>query len=432
MFVSKALGVNEENHLTIGGMDCVELAKEYGTPLYVFDENEIRGNMRIYADNLKKHYGDNGLILYASKAFCCKKMYKIAKEEGLGIDVVSGGELYTAVSSGFPTEKIYFHGNNKTKDELILALNSGVGRIVVDNSFELNMLNDLAGEMGKKADILFRIKPGVDAHTHDFIKTGQIDSKFGVALENGEATEIIEEATKLSNVNLVGFHCHIGSQIFDLEPFLSTAEVMMGFIKEVKEKFGITISELNLGGGFGVRYVESDDPISYDKYMEAVSRKIHELSKKHNLPLPKILMEPGRSIVASAGITLYTVGNIKEIKDVRTYLSVDGGMGDNPRYILYNAEYDFEIANKAGDKKSETVTVAGKCCESGDLLGENVPLQKAQPGDILAVLTTGAYNYSMASNYNRIPKPAAIFVKDGTSKVVIKRETYADIMKNDA
>ena len=431
MFVSNALGINGENHLTIGGMDCTRLAKEYGTPLYVFDENEIRNNMRVYRDTLKKNYGDNGLILYASKAFSCKAMYKVANEEGMGVDVVSGGELYTAISAGFPAGKIYFHGNNKTEEELKYALSVGIGRIVVDNSYELNMLNRLSEEMGKKTDILFRIKPGVDAHTHDFVKTGQIDSKFGVALENGEAMEIIDEAIKLSYVNLVGFHCHIGSQIFDLEPFLTTADVMMGFIKEVEEKFGITASELNLGGGFGVRYIESDDPISYDKYMEAVSERIHLLAEKYNLPLPKILMEPGRSIVASAGITLYTVGNIKEIKDVRTYLSIDGGMGDNPRYILYNAEYDFEIANKAGDKKTEIVTVAGKCCESGDLLGENVPLQKAEPGDVLAVLTTGAYNYSMSSNYNRIPRPAVVFVKDGDARVVVKRETYEDVLKND-
>ncbi len=431
MFVSSALNINSENHLTIGGIDCVSLAKEYGTPLYVFDENKIRSDMRTYTDAMKKYYGDGGMILYASKAFCCKAMCKIANEEGLGLDVVSGGELYTALASGFPAEKIYFHGNNKTKAELTDALSAGIGRIVVDNLHELNMINDLAGEMKKTADILFRIKPGIDAHTHDFVKTGQIDSKFGVALETGEALDIIEKAAKLKNVNVIGIHCHIGSQIFDLTPFTEAADVMMSFIAEIKQKLGITISELNLGGGFGIRYIESDDPISYDKYIEAVSMVVHRLAEKHSLPLPKILMEPGRSIAAPAGITLYTVGNVKDIPNVRKYVSVDGGMCDNPRYILYGADYDFVIADRAGDKKDDIVTVAGKCCESGDILGENVSLQQAKPDDTLAVLATGAYNYSMSSNYNRIPKPPVVFVKDGKSRVVIKRETYADVLRND-
>ena len=431
MFISDAFGVNNENHLTIGGADSLSLANDFGTPLYVFDENEIRKNMRTYRDAIKKYYDDNGLILYASKAFSAKAIYKIAKEEGLGVDVVSGGELYTAKSVNFPPEKIYFHGNNKTKEELKDALNYGVGRIVVDNIYELRLLDSLAKEMGKVQDILFRIKPGIDAHTHDFVKTGQIDSKFGVALENGEAIDIIKKALGYKNVNVVGIHCHIGSQIFELSPFCETADVMMSFMKEVKDETGITLSELNLGGGFGIRYIESDDPVPYDKYIETVSVAIHDLAKKYDIPMPKILMEPGRSIVASAGATLYTIGGVKDIKNVRKYISVDGGMADNPRYILYNADYTFTIANKANDKKNDVVTVAGKCCESGDLLGENIPLQTAEVGDTLAVLSTGAYNYSMASHYNRIPNPAVVFVKDGEARVVIKRETYEDIIKND-
>ena len=431
MFISDAFGVNNENHLTIGGADSLSLANDFGTPLYVFDENEIRKNMRTYRDAIKKYYDDNGLILYASKAFSAKAIYKIAKEEGLGVDVVSGGELYTAKSVNFPPEKIYFHGNNKTKEELKDALNYGVGRIVVDNIYELRLLDSLAKEMGKVQDILFRIKPGIDAHTHDFVKTGQIDSKFGVALENGEAIDIIKKALGFKNVNVVGIHCHIGSQIFELSPFCETADVMMSFMKEVKDETGITLSELNLGGGFGIRYIQSDDPVPYDKYIEAVSVAIHNLAKKYDIPMPKILMEPGRSIVASAGATLYTIGGVKDIKNVRKYISVDGGMADNPRYILYNADYTFTIANKANDKKNDVVTVAGKCCESGDLLGENIPLQTAEVGDTLAVLSTGAYNYSMASHYNRIPNPAVVFVKDGEARVVIKRETYEDIIKND-
>ena len=431
MFISDAFGVNNENHLTIGGADSLSLANDFGTPLYVFDENEIRKNMRTYRDAIKKYYDDNGLILYASKAFSAKAIYKIAKEEGLGVDVVSGGELYTAKSVNFPPEKIYFHGNNKTKEELKDALNYGVGRIVVDNIYELRLLDSLAKEMGKVQDILFRIKPGIDAHTHDFVKTGQIDSKFGVALENGEAIDIIKKALGYKNVNVVGIHCHIGSQIFELSPFCETADVMMSFMKEVKDETGITLSELNLGGGFGIRYIQSDDPVPYDKYIEAVSVAIHNLAKKYDIPMPKILMEPGRSIVASAGATLYTIGGVKDIKNVRKYISVDGGMADNPRYILYNADYTFTIANKANDEKNDVVTVAGKCCESGDLLGENIPLQTAEVGDTLAVLSTGAYNYSMASHYNRIPNPAVVFVKDGEARVVIKRETYEDIIKND-
>lgn len=431
MFISNCLNVNEKNHLTIGGADTVELCKEYGTPLYVFDEDKIRADIRIYTNAMKKHYADGGMVLYASKAFCCKAMCRIANEEGLGLDVVSGGELFTALSAGFPAEKIYFHGNNKTKAELFEALAAGVGRIVVDNVYELRLLNSLAGSISKTVNILFRIKPGIDAHTHDFVKTGQIDSKFGVALENGEAMEIIKEAKTLSNINVIGVHCHIGSQIFELEPFREAAEVMMRFIYDIKEETGLEIEELNLGGGFGIRYVESDDPISYDKYIEAVHKVVENAAQKLGVKLPKILMEPGRSIVAPAGITLYTVGGIKDIPNIRKYISVDGGMADSPRYILYGSEYDFVIANKAGDKKTDTVTVAGKCCESGDVLGENVSIQTADIGDTLAVLATGAYNYSMASNYNRIPKPAVVFVKNSVPRLVVKRETYEDIIKND-
>ena len=431
MFVSENLAVNDKNHLTISGVDTVELAKNYGTPLYVMDEDLIRKNCRLYKSSIDNFYSGNGLVLYASKAFSSLAIYKIVNEEGLGIDVVSGGELYTALKAGFPAEKIYFHGNNKTNDELKMALENKVGRIVVDNESELLRLNTLAGSLGKTANILFRIKPGIDAHTHSYIMTGQIDSKFGVALETGEAMDIIKKASILENVNVVGIHCHIGSQIFDLKPFEQAADVMMEFISEIKNELGIEIAELNLGGGFGIRYVEEDTPLEYDKYMEAVSKVVKESAKKHNVSLPKILMEPGRSIVASAGTTLYTIGSVKEIPSVRKYVSVDGGMADNPRYILYEAEYDFVIANKASEPKTETVTIAGRCCESGDLLGENVKLQKAEEGDILAVLATGAYNYSMASHYNRLPNPAVVMIKDGKERVVIKRETYDDIIKND-
>ena len=279
--------------------------------------------------------------------------------------------------------------------------------------------------------MLFRIKPGIDAHTHDFVKTGQIDCKFGLALETGEALEIIKEATQTENICYCGVHCHIGSQIFDIEPFCEAAHVMMRFIKEIKDTCGADTKELNLGGGFGIAYNEKDDPIPFGNYIEAVSRVIHQEAKALSLPLPYILMEPGRSIVATAGATLYTVGVVKEIPGIRTYVSVDGGMADNPRYILYQAEYNFTLANRAGDEKETVVTVAGRCCESGDLLGEGVALQKAEPGDILAVSATGAYNYSMASHYNRLPNPAMVLVKDGSHRIIIQRESYDDLIKHD-
>lgn len=431
MFTSSCLSVNEENHLTIGGVDTVSLAKEYGTPLYVMDEDAIRKNCRLYVDSMNRFYDGHGLILYASKALCNTAMCKLVASENMGVDVVSGGELYTAHKAGVPMEKVYFHGNNKTTDELKLALSLGVGRFVVDNRDELMLLNNLAKEAGKKASILFRVTPGIDAHTHDFIMTGKIDCKFGVVLENGDAMETYRLASTLENIEVVGVHCHVGSQIFDLDPFCEAAEVMVNFIGDVKDTLGFTLSELNLGGGFGICYTEKDDPISYDKYMEAVSKVVKATAEKRNIPLPKILMEPGRSIVGDAGITLYTVGSIKNIPGVRSYLAVDGGMGDNPRYALYQAEYEFLIANRAGDKKDEVYTVAGKCCESGDLLGEHAPLQKANGGDVLAVLSTGAYNYSMASNYNRIPRPAMVMASGGKSRVVVKRETYEDILRND-
>lgn len=431
MFVSECLNVNQKGNLTIGGCDTLELVKEYDTPLYVMDEALIRKNCATYVNALKEFYGENALALYASKAFCTVAMCKIAKEEGMGIDVVSGGELYTALKAKFPTEKIYFHGNNKTYDELLFAVKNNVGRIVVDNYEELEMLNNIAKENNKKVKISFRIKPGIDAHTHDFVKTGQIDSKFGVALENGEAYEIVKKTLEYINIEFIGIHCHIGSQIFDIAPFELAATVMLTFAKKLKDELNIEVKELNLGGGYGIKYTENDDPMPYDSYIKIVSSVVKEFCKNNNLSVPFIVMEPGRSIVGSAGITLYTVGSVKEIKGHRTYISVDGGMPDNPRYALYKSRYTALIANKAVQEQTENYTIAGKCCESGDLIGENMPLPKAEKGDILAVLATGAYNYSMSSNYNRIPKPPVIFVNGGKARIVVKRETYEDIVRND-
>lgn len=431
MLDSNHLSVNDAGHLVINGVDTVDLAKEYKTPFYVMDEELIRQNCRIFKKSIDMHYNSEGMVCYASKAFCCKAICRIIKAEGLGLDVVSGGELYTALSVDFPTDRICFHGNNKTEEELTLAVSHGVGRIVVDNFAELDRLNTLAGKLHKKASILLRIKPGIDAHTHEFIRTGQIDSKFGFALETGEAINAVKKAITMENIRLRGVHCHIGSQIFDVDPFVLAAKVMMEFICQVYREENYILEDLNLGGGFGIQYTSEDNPISYDSYMMPVAAVIREFCKNNDMKPPFIMIEPGRAIVGPAGITLYTVGTMKEIPNMRTYLSVNGGMGDNPRYILYQAKYDMEIANKASEKKTEIYTVAGKYCESGDLLGENILLQPAEEGDLLAVLTTGAYNYSMASNYNRIPRLPVVMVNNGKSKLIIKRESMEDIIRND-
>ena len=398
MFVSECLNVNEKGHLTIGGCDTVELAKEYGTPLYVIDEDTVRNTCKSYVNSINKYYNGNGLPLYASKALSCKALVQLAMSENMGLDVVSGGELYTAMQAGFPAEKIQFHGNNKTEEELKMALECSIGRVVVDNLYELELLNSLAKERNRTVKIAMRIKPGIDAHTHDFIRTGQIDSKFGFALETGEAMEAVKKSFEFDNVELTELHCHIGSQIFDIDPFVSAAEVMMDFISDIKEQTGHLISELNLGGGFGIMYTSADNPTAYDNYMNAVSKAVAAKAKEHNIPVPFIYIEPGRSLVGEAGITLYTVGGRKEIPDIRTYVSVDGGMTDNIRYALYESAYTVVNACKADKEPDDKVTVAGKCCESGDLIQKDTMVARVEAGDILAVLSTGAYNYSMASN----------------------------------
>ena len=429
--LTNSFSVNEKGHLTLGGADTVELAKEYGTPLYVFDENDIRNNCRQFKDAFSKYYGGNARVYYASKAFSCKEMYRIVKDEGICTDVVSGGELYTALAAGFPAEKIGFHGNNKTPDELKYALQNKVGRIIVDNMTELYLLNEIAKEMNTHQDILFRIKPGIDCHTHEYIQTGQIDCKFGFALENGEAYEAVKAVANMQNLSLAGIHCHIGSQIFETVPFIDAADIMVSFAKTISEEFGVTVSEINFGGGFGIKYTLEDKPVSKDESIKILCGAVKEACQKYAFPHPTLCIEPGRSIVGASSLTLYTVGSIKEIKGIRSYVAVDGGMSDNPRYALYQAEYEAVVANKADKPRDFTATIAGKCCESGDLIQEHTQIQQVQQGDILAVLATGAYNYSMASNYNRIPRPAAVMVKDGNSRVIINRETYEDLVKKD-
>lgn len=429
--MTQTTAVNEQGHLTIGGADTTVLAAAYGTPLYVMDENAIRANCRAFKRSMDTHYHGNGMVLYASKAFCCKEMYRILLQEGLGADVVSGGELYTALEAGFPAEKLYFHGNNKTVQELSMALEHGVGHIVVDNLYELELLSSLASAAGKTARILFRIKPGIDAHTHSFVMTGQIDSKFGFALETGEAMEAVKIALQTPCVEVVGIHCHIGSQILDIDPFCRAAQVMLQFACAVRDETGHTLQQLNLGGGFGIRYVSEDDPKALESYMEAVSDVVISYCAAQNFPVPFICLEPGRCIVGEAGITLYTIGGIKEIPGHRTYVSIDGGMTDNPRYALYQSAYEAVVANKASQEKNFMATIAGRCCESGDLIQENTRIQTPAVGDLLAVLSTGAYNYAMASNYNRVPRLPVVFIKDGKDRLVVRRERYEDLVRND-
>ena len=425
------LTVNMEGHLCIGGADTVTLAKTHGTPLYVMDENMIRENCRGYERVISEEYGGRGLICYASKALSCKELYRIVHAEGLGCDVVSGGELYTALQAGMPAEKIVLHGNSKTNSELQMAVSHDVGRIVCDNLPELKRLDQIAGAAGKTVSVMLRIKPGIDAHTHDFVKTGQIDSKFGFALETGEAMQAVKTASLYPNLRLVGLHCHIGSQILDTEPFAEAARVMVRLMDQVRSELNITLPELNLGGGPGIRYTEEDDPKQFGEIVRAILSALKGICTELDFPAPFVLFEPGRSIVGGAGLTLYTVMAKKVIPNIRSYVLVDGGMCDNPRYALYHSEYEAMIANKADQPRSERVTIGGKCCESGDLIGEDMPLQSAEEDDILAVLATGAYNYSMASNYNRNPRAEIVMVRDGEARTVVKRETYADIVKND-
>ena len=431
MILHKHFDINEKGNLTIGGMDAVELAREFGTPAYILDENVIRANCREYLCAARREFGEDALPLYASKALCFTGIYKLAAEEGMGVDCVSGGELYTAAKAGFPAERIYFHGNNKTDSDISQAMDMGVGRFVVDNIEELCAVAAEAEKRGIIQGILLRITPGIDPHTHKAVVTGNVDSKFGSAIVTGQAMEIVKLALSKKSLDLVGLHCHIGSQIFDLEPFSDAADIMVRFIADIKRECAYEIRELNLGGGFGVRYTEDDREISYSSAIADIAKIVRTFCEKNGIRMPRVILEPGRSLVAAAGATLYTVGSVKEIPSFRNYVSVDGGMPDNPRYALYQSQYTALIANKASEPRDYRATIAGRCCESGDLLGENMALQRAERGDILAVLVTGAYNYSMASNYNRLPRPPVIMVRDGKARVAVRRETYEDIVRND-
>lgn len=420
----------KDNELIIGGVKTSDLVKEYKTPLYVMNEELIR-------DNCKRYYKafhcelDKNRVTYAGKAFLNMYMCNILKEEGLYLDVVSGGELYTAYKANFPLEHVYFHGNNKTGDEIELGVKLGVGRFVVDNFYELNMLNNIAKSYNKVQKVYIRITPGIEAHTHEYIKTGQLDSKFGFPLIGDSIINVVNEILKLDNIELTGIHCHIGSQIFDLEPFRDDAKIMVNLANDIYKKTGHLIKEIDFGGGFGIYYTKEDKPKEIEEYCSAILDTAEETCKELNFPRPVFSIEPGRSLIGNAGTTLYTIGAIKEIENMRKYVCVDGGMTDNIRPALYNAKYECLVANKVQGEMCGDVAIAGKCCESGDILIDNVNLNETKTGDILAVLSTGAYGYSMSSNYNRIPRGAVVMVSNGEAKLACKRESYEDIISND-
>ena len=428
------LKIGKSGHLEIGGADCVQLAETFGTPLYVLDEAYIRKMMGVYRDTIREEYDGNGLVLYASKAFSCMAVYAIAQEESIGVDVVSGGELYTALKAGFPAAKITMHGNNKLPKEIGEAVGSGIGMIVIDAHSEADLIEETAAKLGRVQDVLIRINPGIEAHTHAYVQTATPDSKFGFSVANGAAEDITGYVLSKPHLRLHGYHCHIGSQIFEKQSFVLAAHKNLAFMAEMKAKYGFEADCLNLGGGFGIWYADGDPmiaPEGYRAYLSALLSAIKEDCAAYGLRRPFLYLEPGRSIVGEAGITLYRVGAVKEIPGVRKYLAVDGGMFDNPRYALYQSKYTAILANRASEQPSELVAVAGKCCESGDLIGVDFNLPPARRGDLVAILSTGAYNYSMASNYNRNAIPPVVLVKDGKAEYIVRPQTYEDIVRND-
>ncbi|MBD1378682.1 diaminopimelate decarboxylase [Metabacillus arenae] len=430
MYLHGSSKINQNGHLEIGGVDTLELANKYGTPLYVYDVELIRNRARGFKSAFDKA-NVKAQVAYASKAFSSVAIIQVAHEEGLSLDVVSGGELYTALAAGFPASRIHFHGNNKSQEELRMALEHNIGCIVVDNFYEIELLNSICRELEAKAKILLRVTPGVEAHTHDYITTGQEDSKFGFDLHNGQVEKAIDQVLELNSFELLGFHCHIGSQIFETTGFVLAADKIFEKLKEWKSQFSFVPEVINLGGGFGIRYTEEDEPLEPHVYVEKIIETVKNKITDLNMNMPEIWIEPGRSLVGDAGTTLYTVGSQKEIPDIRKYLAIDGGMSDNIRPSLYQAKYEAALANKMNVKHENKVSIAGKCCESGDMLIWDVPLPEAQPGDLLAVFCTGAYGYSMSNNYNRIPRPAVVFVENGEAGLVIKRETLEDIVRLD-
>lgn len=426
---------DKNNEMIIDKCNTLNLVKKYGSPLYVVSESILRSRCQLFSDIMKELY-PNSIISYASKAFCCKAIYNLIKEYNFACDVVSGGEIYTTIKAKFNPEKIYFHGNNKTLDEIQFALKNKIYNFVVDNTDELETLEDIVNKtksLENKINILVRINPGIEAHTHEYIQTSKTDSKFGINIDSGEAEKFILRVCQNTNLNFMGLHYHIGSQIFDIKPFNLAAKKVMEFVSMLKKKHNIDIKILNTGGGYGVWYTNKDPNLKdedYKKFIKAIVTEVKKAVSKDNLIEPTLVIEPGRSLVCEAGFTLYTVGNIKEIKGIRKYVSIDGGMFENPRYALYQAEYSA-VKCKTENKKSEKVTIVGKCCESGDCIIKDAKIEKLEKGDVIAILSTGAYNYSMASNYNRNPVPPVILLSNGKSRVIVKGQTYNDLVKND-
>ena len=421
--------INQAGHLTIGGVDSLKLAKEYGTPLVVYDVSQIRNQIRAFKKVFEEEQV-NYAVSYASKAFASIAMYQVANEEGAYTDVVSAGELYTAMKANFPMERISFHGNNKSKEELEMAVKNHVGKIMIDNFYEINLLNQVLEEQDSEINVMLRITPGISAHTHEYDQTGQVDSKFGFDLKSGQADKALQEVLKNKRMHMLGIHAHIGSQIFELNGFEMAAAKLVDVAASWKEKYDYTAQIINVGGGFGIKYVQEDHPLKPEEFVKAIVKAIKDEATKHNFPIPEIDIEPGRSIVGPAGYNLYKVGSMKEIPGLVPYVAVDGGMGDNIRPALYQAKYETVLANDPQRRASQEFHVAGKYCESGDILAD-AKLPSLKAGDILAMLDTGAYGYSMASNYNRNPRPAVVFVENGKEQLVIKRESLEDLIHLD-
>jgi diaminopimelate decarboxylase len=422
--------VSKQGHICIGGCDVVDLTKEFGTPLYLFDESTLRHKCREFKEEFCKHYLDT-LVIYASKAFLNKAVALIFKEEGLGLDVVSGGELSVAHSVDFPLDKVYFHGNNKTPEELNLALDWGVGRIVVDNFYELELLNKLARERGMRQDILLRLTPGVDPHTHQYTTTGTIESKFGFPVATGQAEEAVNQALSASNLNLLGFHFHLGSPVPEVQPYELAMELVLRFAQEIGRKFGFNLSEFDIGGGFAIPYTLDSKVPTIADYAKALTDKLNGLISGLGLSRPRLIIEPGRAIIGQAGVALYRVGANKEIPGIKKYVCIDGGMSDNIRPALYGAKHEALVANKASEMEKEAVTIVGKLCESGDILVRDISLASVYPGDIIAIPVCGAYSIPMSSNYNAMPRPAIVMAKEGRGSLIRRRETYQDLMSLD-
>lgn len=425
-----AFQINQKGHLLFGGLDTVDLAKKYGTPVYIYDVSIIRKNCRAFVDSFRKQQVAFQ-VAYASKAFSSIAMMQVAKQEGLSIDVVSEGELYTALQAGFPVERIHMHGNNKSEAELEMAIVNQIGCIVIDNFHEISLLDRLLRKHDRQMDVLIRVTPGIESKTHKYIMTGNVDSKFGFSIENGQAEQAFLQLQDNKYIRLKGLHCHIGSQIFESNRFIMAAEILFNELRDWNQKYGFVSEVLNLGGGFGIRYTADDEPLSLQVYAEEIVKALKQYWDGVNFPFPEIWIEPGRSIVGEAGMTLYTVGSTKDIPGIRRYVAVDGGMADNIRPALYEAAYECIVANKGNMADEEVVSIAGKCCESGDMLIKDIALPRLEANDIIAVLSTGAYGYSMASHYNRFAVPPVVFIENGVDRLVVRGETYEDVVRND-